>query len=42
VNILAHKALLSAYGAGRVQVDGRHIRAASRDTEDARLRWWHV
>ncbi len=41
VNILAHKALLLAYGQGRMQVEARHIRAAVADTPAARrLGWW--
>ncbi|MDP2961809.1 MAG: AAA family ATPase [Sulfurimicrobium sp.] len=41
VNILAHKALLLAYGQGMNQVEARHIRAAVADTPAARrLDWW--
>ncbi len=43
VNILAHKALMLAYGEGRQRIEGRHVRAAARDTEAARKnpwRWW--
>ncbi|MBA2689689.1 MAG: AAA family ATPase [Burkholderiales bacterium] len=40
VNILAHKALLSVFGEGRMQVTARHVRTAARDTEEARLPWW--
>ena len=36
VNILAHKALLAAYGDGQQQVSGRHVKAAIRDTEAAK------
>ena len=45
VNILAHKALMLAYGEGKQQVEGRHVRAAAEDTEAARKspwRWWGV
>ncbi len=35
INILAHKALMSAYGAGVPQVGARHVRLAAADTEDA-------
>ncbi|WP_297528108.1 ExeA family protein [Thiohalobacter sp.] len=35
INILAHKALMSAYGAGAAQVSARHVRLAAADTEDA-------
>lgn len=35
LNILAHKALMAAYGEGRRQVTGRHIRRAQLDTEGA-------
>lgn len=41
-NILAHKALMLAYGEGRQQVRAAHVRAAARDTVAARqgaLRW---
>jgi MSHA biogenesis protein MshM len=41
VNILAHKALLLAYGQGRTQVGTQYIRAAVADTPAARrLGWW--
>lgn len=33
VNILAHKALLTVFGAGGMRVEARHIRAAARDTD---------
>ena len=40
-NILAHKALLAAFGEGSDTVGWRHIRRAARDTEGARsLFWW--
>jgi MSHA biogenesis protein MshM len=42
VNILAHKALLSAFGEGRRQVAAPHLRTAVRDTEEARLPWWKL
>lgn len=43
VNILAHKALLLAYGQGRMQVEARHVRAAVADTPAARRPgWWHL
>jgi MSHA biogenesis protein MshM len=42
VNILAHKAMLSAYGEGRQEVLPRHVRAAARDTEGVRLRAWRI
>jgi MSHA biogenesis protein MshM len=35
LNILAHKALMAAYGEGRRQVSSRHIRRAQLDTEGA-------
>lgn len=41
-NILAHKALMLAYGEGRQQVRAAHVRAAARDTVAARrvaVRW---
>jgi MSHA biogenesis protein MshM len=41
VNILAHKALLLAYGEGRAAVERRHVNAAVGDTPAAaRARWW--
>lgn len=41
-NILAHKAMMLAYGEGKQQVRAQHIRAAAKDTEAARssLRPW--
>lgn len=41
VNILAHKAMLLAYGEGKVRVARRHVALAGRDTEGLRApRWW--
>jgi MSHA biogenesis protein MshM len=41
LNILAHKALLTAFGEGRQQVAARHVRIAAKDTEGAaQLSWW--
>lgn len=40
VNILAHKALMAAYGQGDERVRWRHVRAAARDTEGARRLSW--
>ena len=40
VNILAHKALLLAYGEGKQQIVARHVRAAADDTGSARKRRW--
>jgi len=41
INILANKALLLAFGEGRLQVEPRHIKAAARDTEGVRDKpWW--
>jgi len=39
VNIIAHKALLLAYGEGRQQVTTRHVRGAVADTPEARKDW---
>ncbi len=39
VNIIAHKALLLAYGEGRQQVTARHVRRAAADTPEARKDW---
>jgi MSHA biogenesis protein MshM len=35
-NVIAHKALMLAYGEGRQEISGRHIRAAAADTIAAR------
>lgn len=43
VNILAHKALLMAYGEGRHEVVARHVKAAATDTPAAsgrKFNWW--
>lgn len=44
INILAQKCLMLAYGQGACQIDGRLVRLAVRDTDDARRfvsrRWW--
>ena len=42
LNILAHKALLLAFGEGQIQVSWQHVRLAARDTEDvtAKPRHW--
>lgn len=40
VNILAHKALIAAFGEGADLVRLRHVRAAARDTEGARGSGW--
>lgn len=41
VNILANKAMLAAYGEGRLHVEPRHVKAAARDTEGAFSKpWW--
>jgi len=41
INVLAHKALLSAFGEGRQVVKFRHVKGAARDTEGARSPgWW--
>jgi MSHA biogenesis protein MshM len=39
VNIIAHKAMMLAYGEGRQQVLGRHVRAAAADTPEAHRGW---
>lgn len=42
INLIAHKALLCAFGEGASRVSVRHVRAAANDTEGARrLYWWH-
>lgn len=42
INILAHKAMLLAYGEGELAVLPAHVRAAARDTPATRARrpWW--
>jgi len=41
VNILAHKAMLLAYGEGKTRVSKAHVSLAGRDTEGlAAPRWW--
>lgn len=40
INILAHKAMLAAWGEGSRQVLARHVRIACRDTEGVRLPLW--
>jgi MSHA biogenesis protein MshM len=42
VNILAHKAMLAAFGEGSEEVCLRHVRAAARDTEGARHVGWSL
>ena len=39
INIIAHKALLLAYGQGKQQVTSKHVRMASADTPEARKDW---
>ncbi|HEX5338353.1 MAG TPA: AAA family ATPase, partial [Gallionella sp.] len=39
VNIVAHKAMMLAYGGGRQQVSAAHIRAAAADTPEVRRDW---
>jgi MSHA biogenesis protein MshM len=41
VNVLAHKAMLLAYGEGKPRVSRKHVVLAGRDTEGLRpLHWW--
>ncbi|HAN54910.1 MAG TPA: AAA family ATPase [Betaproteobacteria bacterium] len=40
VNVVAHKALMLAYGEGRQQVRAHHVRAAARDTVAAKNSLW--
>jgi MSHA biogenesis protein MshM len=42
INILAHKAMLAAFGEGGEEVCRRHVRAAARDTEGARRVGWSL
>jgi MSHA biogenesis protein MshM len=41
VNIIAHKALMLAFGEGRLHVQSNHIRRAAQDTPEARRDWMH-
>ena len=45
VNVLAHKALLLAFGEGRAVVSSHHVRLAAMDTEDVSPKpkawWWY-
>jgi len=41
VNVLAHKSLMLAYGEGRQQVRGRHIKLAAQDTIASGKRIWY-
>ena len=40
INIMAHKALMVAYGEGRQQVSGRHVALAASDTLASKPRLW--
>jgi MSHA biogenesis protein MshM len=40
INIIAHKAMLAAYGEGRQRVDTRHVKLAAQDTAVVRRRGW--
>jgi MSHA biogenesis protein MshM len=40
VNIMAHKALMLAYGEGKHQVGARHVRIAAKDTGSVRNNLW--
>jgi MSHA biogenesis protein MshM len=43
VNVLAHKALLAAFGEGRARVGKSHVTGAAKDTEGAlRPPWWKL
>ena len=42
VNVLAHKAMLLAFGEGKNRVSRAHVSLAGRDTEGLPAqRWWH-
>ncbi|MEM7210194.1 MAG: AAA family ATPase [Pseudomonadota bacterium] len=41
INVLCHKALMSAYGQGQARVDIKHVRDAIKDTEVAQSRRHH-
>jgi MSHA biogenesis protein MshM len=40
LNVLAHKALIAAWGEGNQHIERQHIRQAARDTESARPLGW--
>jgi len=40
VNILCHKALMSAFGQGSRQVSKQHMKSAIEDTESVNVSWW--
>lgn len=41
INVLAHKAMLAAFGAGKYRITGSIVRLAAKDTQGARpIRWW--
>ncbi len=42
VNILAHKAMMSVFGEGALNVLPRHVRSAIKDTEGVRLPLWRL
>lgn len=42
VNILSHKAMMAAFGEGLHDIDGKHVRAAVRDTESVGSAWVRV
>ncbi len=42
VNILSHKAMMAAFGEGLHHIDGKHVRAAVRDTESVGSAWVRV
>lgn len=42
INILANKAMLAAFGEGRLHIEPSHVKAAARDTDGARGKsWWN-
>jgi MSHA biogenesis protein MshM len=41
VNVLSHKALMSAFGEGIHEVDGRNVKMAVRDTESVHGAWFY-
>jgi MSHA biogenesis protein MshM len=42
INVLAHKAMLAAFGRGEHRVERRHVRAAAADTAGARRLGWFL
>lgn len=42
VNIMAHKAMMLAFGRGEHQITSKHIRMAGKDTDDVTFNYWLI